>query len=183
MAGQDTLGSLHAGQVVRGGLPADQDDLAAILDSLDGVGGGEDNLAHGSAGGSVHALGNDVILGVLVELRVQELVELLGSDTLDSGLLVDAAFVVHLHGDTQGGKGGALADAGLEHPELALLDGELKVHHVRVVILEDLEDAVEVLASLLQALDLGDWGRSAMGWVLRMPATTSSPWALTRKSP
>ena len=37
----------------------------------------------------------------------------------------------------QRGGGGALAHAGLEHPQLALLDGELDVAHVAVVVLED----------------------------------------------
>ena len=85
---------------------------------------------------------------------MQELVELRGIDTGHGLLAGDQALLDHFDGDTQGGGGGALAHAGLEHPELALLDGELDIAHIAV-----------------------------MGSVLRMPATTSSPWALTKKSP
>ena len=51
----------------------------------------------------------------------------------------------HVDGHAQRGGAGALADAGLQHPELALLDRELGVAHVAVVRLEPGED-VEQLA-------------------------------------
>src|SRR6185437_6117196 len=55
-------------------------------------------------------------------------------------------------GHLQGGPPGALADPGLEHPELALLDGELGVAHVAVVALQAVEDVEEL------AVDLGEGG-------------------------
>jgi hypothetical protein len=75
-------------------------------------------------------------------------------------------------------RAGALAHPGLQHPELALLDGELGVAHVAVVALEAGEDGQQLLWTLGNC-----FLSSEMGSVLRMPATTSSPWALTRKSP
>ena len=42
----------------------------------------------------------------------------------------------HLHGDPAGRLGGALPDAGLEHPEPPVLDGELDVADVTEVPLE-----------------------------------------------
>ena len=89
---------------------------------------------------------------------MQELVELLRSDAHDGGLAGDATLLVHLDGDLERGERCALADAGLEHPELALLDGEFEVHHVGVVVLEDLEDVIELLASLLETRGLGKVG-------------------------
>ena len=160
------------------GLPAHEHALAAGLCGGHGVGGGEHGLAHGSARGGVQAAGEHVVLGVLVELRVQQLVELLGVDAHDGLLLGDEALLLHLDGDVQRGGGGALAHAGLQHVQLALLDGELDVAHVAEVVLEDDEDLLELLAGLFKAVDV--LAASAMGLVLRMPATTSSPWAFTR---
>mgnify|MGYP007134719404 CR=1 FL=1 len=70
-----------------------------------------------------------------------------------------------------------LAHAGLKHPQFALLDGELDVAHVAIVVLENGEHAFELLAGFLQAVDMLQLGDRL---VLRMPATTSSPWAFTR---
>ena len=58
----------------------------------------------------------------------------------------------HLDRHAQRGGAGALAHAGLEHPELALLDGELGVAHVAVVLLELGEDAQQLLVHLREVL-------------------------------
>ena len=159
VAGQDALGGDHALEVVRRGLPAHEDAGLVLVGAVDGLLGGEDDLAHGGARGGVHALGEDLEVGLGVELRVQELVELLGGHAHDGLLAGDGALGLELHGDGERGHGGALAHAGLEHPELALLDGELDVHHVVVVLLELDEDLVELLSGLLEArdrLEVGD---------------------------
>ena len=80
MGGEDALGGDHAGQVVGVGLPAHEHALAAGLGGGHGVGGGEDGLAHRGARARVQAAGHHVVGGVLVELRVQQLVELVGGD-------------------------------------------------------------------------------------------------------
>ena len=64
-----------------------------------------------------------------------------GSMRRDRLLLRDQALVHELDRDAQRRLGGALAGAGLQHPELAALDGELDVLHVAVVLLEDAVDA------------------------------------------
>ena len=51
---------------------------------------------------------------------------------------VDQALVDELRGDPERGTRGALADAGLQHPQLAALDGELDVAQVAVVVLQRL---------------------------------------------
>ena len=180
VAGQDALGGDHALQVVGVGLPTDQDNLMTLVCARDGVIAREHDLAHGGAGAGVEATSQSLVLLGGIELRVQELVELRGIDTAHGLLAGDEALLNHLDGNAQGGGGGTLAHTGLEHPELALLDGELDIAHIAVVVLERQEHALEFLAS---GLKTGVALRSAMGSVLRMPATTSSPWALTRKSP
>ena len=86
------------------------------------------------------------------ELGVQDGVEVVLGDARDRLGLGDAevARADHVHRHLQGGRAGALADAGLEHPELALLDGELGVAHVLVVPLEPVEDLQQV------GVDLGE---------------------------
>ena len=86
--------------------------------------------------------------------------------------------------------GGALAGARLQHPQLAALDGELEVLHVAVVLFEPVADADECGERLRHQL-LSDGlsepasmrAASVMFCGVRMPATTSSPCALTRNSP
>ena len=92
---------------------------------------------------------------VWTKLRVQQGVQLLGLDAQHSGLLVDDALVHQIAGDLQGGLGGALAVAGLQHEQVAVLDGELHVLHVAVIRLEtagDLDKLVVDLGHLLMQL-------------------------------
>ena len=159
VAGQDALGGNHTFQVVGVGLPANQNDLVALGGTCDGVITREHDLAHGGTRAGVKAAGQGLVLLGGVELRVQELVELCGVDAAHGLLAGDEALLDHLDGDAQGGGGGALAHAGLEHPELALLDGELDIAHIAIVILERQEHALELLACGLEArsvLEVGD---------------------------
>ena len=148
--GEDALGADHAGDVFGGGLGAAEDDLLAELALGLGVLGGEDDGAGGDARGGGQAGGDDLglLLGQGVKDGVEELVELLGLHAQHGGLLVDEAFLHKVGGDAHGGGGGALAVAGLEHVELAILDGELHVLHVLVVLLELHANGVELLEHL-----------------------------------
>ena len=159
MARQDTLGGDHALQVVGVGLPADQNDLMALGRTRDGVIAREHNLAHGGTGAGVKAACERLVPLGGVELRVQELVELRGVDAVHGLLTGDEAFLDHLDSDAQGGGCGTLAHAGLEHPELTLLDGELDIAHIAVMILERQEHTLELLTCGLEArggLEVGD---------------------------
>ena len=78
---------------------------------------------------------------------MEDFVELLGSDAQDGGLLVDQLLVEHIHGHVERSDTGALADTALQHPELAVLDGELDVLHVGEVVLQVLLDLVEFLVN------------------------------------
>ena len=148
--------------------------------SIGGVVGGEAGGPDGRARRGAETL-REHGGGVVGELRVEHLPRCARRVTRCSGLVVaelDDRVGDHVDCHAERGPAGALADPGLQHPELALLDRELRVAHVAVVLLEAGEDVEE----------LGVDGRelvssAASGSVLRMPATTSSPWALTRKSP
>ena len=53
-------------------------------------------------------------------------------------------FARKLDRDPQRGLGGALAGARLQHPELALLDGEFEILHVAVMLFERAVDALQL---------------------------------------
>ena len=136
--GQDALCNSHALDVLRRGLETDENDLLAVFMPGLRVLSGEHDLAAGSAGGGSQALADDLGLlhGLGIELRVQQSVELLRLHAQHSLFLVDHALVHEVDGDLQSSGGGALAVTGLQHVELAVLDGELHVLHVLVVLLE-----------------------------------------------
>lgn len=180
MARQDTLGSDHALQVVGVGLPANQNDLVALVGARDGVITREHDLAHGGTGAGVKTGSERLVLLGGVELRVQELVELRGIDAAHGLPAGDEALLDHFDSNAQGGSGGALAHAGLEHPELALLDGKLDIAHIAVMILERQEHALELLACGLEArggLEVGD------GLGVADAGDDVLAWAFTKKSP
>ena len=87
-----------------------------------------------------------------VELVAQELVDVGGLDPPERLLLADDALGDHVDGDLHGRRRGPLGRAGLEHVQLAALDGELEVLDVAVVLLELLADPQEL------AVDLGHVG-------------------------
>ena len=142
-AGQDALGSQHTVHVIRLGERAHHDHILLVFlgHALSGV-GVEVDLANRRARGGIHALGVQAafflgcFLGFQVELRVQQGIDLLGGDAHDGFFLGDQAFVGHIHGDLDRGLGGALAVAGLQHPQLAALDGELHILHIVVVLFQ-----------------------------------------------
>ena len=149
----------HTLQVIGVGLPADQNDLMALGRTRNGVIAREHDLAHGGTGTGVKAACERLVLLGGIELRVQELVELRGIDAAHGLLTGNEAFLDHLNSNAQSGGCGTLAHAGLEHPELTLLDGELDVAHVAVVILERQEDTFKLLTCGLEArsgLEVGD---------------------------
>ncbi|GAA3235204.1 hypothetical protein GCM10020256_52900 [Streptomyces thermocoprophilus] len=155
--GEDALGRDHAVEVVGVGLAADEDDLLTGAGPLDGGVRVEDGLADGGARRGGDASGDLLDLGVLVEAGEHQLGELGAGDPLEGLGLVDQALVDELGRDPEGGGRGALADAGLEHPQLAALDGELDVAEILVVVLQGLHDRHQFVVRLLvDLLQLGE---------------------------
>ena len=81
----------------------------------------------------------------VVEARQEQLHDLLGSTRAQRLFLGDHLLADHLDGGPDGGGGGALGRARLEHVEPALLDGELEVLHVAVVALQPRRDLLELV--------------------------------------
>ncbi len=79
---------------------------------------------------------------------MQQLIQRSRIDPHHRVLLRDQAFIGELDRDAQRRFRGALAAAGLQHPQLALLDRELHVLHVAVVLLEQRVDARQFLERL-----------------------------------
>ena len=104
---------------------------------------GEVGVEHDRPGGGarrrVEARRDHVDVGVRVDHRVEQLVELARVDARDGLLARDEILAGHLDGDAQRRLRRALAGAGLEEEERAVLDGELDVLHLAVVLLEPLE--------------------------------------------
>ena len=152
------------------GLVTDQDDLFASLVGIDGIIGGEVDAAHSGARRCRKALGQHLALAG--ELGVQHLVEVFGGDAHERLVLGDlptrralARALGHLDCHAQRSSAGALTHAGLQHPELALIDGELGVAHVLVVPLEPVEDGEqffvndrEVLGHRIEVFGVADTG-------------------------
>ena len=67
---------------------------------------------------------------------MQKLVQLRRVDAFYGLFPVDQALGNHVDGDLQRRLGGSLAGPGLQHPQLAALDGELHVLHVGVMLLK-----------------------------------------------
>src|ERR1019366_1131231 len=155
---EDALGHFHAMNIVGYGFLADQYD-GGNLGGNDRVVGREYHRADRSAGGGGQTLGQkrEFLLALGVEHRVEKLVELLGIDAQDGFLLADQALVDHLDGDAYSRVTGALAVAGLQHVERAVLNGELEVLYVAIVIFQRGGDVLElVVDSGVPGFELAD---------------------------
>jgi len=162
VGGQHTLGHQHAMDVVRSGLVANQDDSLALLALLGRGIGIEDEPTDGGTRRGGQALG-DRLGGVRrIDRRVQQLIELSGLDAPQRLGLVDDALVHQVGGDLQRSGSGALAVAGLQHVQLAVLDGELEILHVLVMAFKPSHGVEQLVVGLGQHLfHLGKMPRGA----------------------
>ena len=168
-AGEDAGRGHHAVQVVGVGLAAHEDDGGALRGDPHGGVRVEDGHADGRAGGGAHPLGEQRAGALGVEVREHQLGELVTGDPHQGLLLGDDALVDEVDRDAEGGLGGALPDPGLQHPQLALLDGELDVAHVAVVALEAGHDVEQLVVALrVDALEVGE-GAGCCGCRRRRP--------------
>ncbi len=135
---KDALCHGHTTEVFRRCFDTDKDNFLFLFSPCLCIIGKENNLAAGCARRCGETLGNDegALEGGFVEYRVEQLVEFLRLHAKESGLFVDFACTEQIHGDFHHGSAGALAVTCLEHPEFAVLDGELHVLHVLIVVFE-----------------------------------------------
>ncbi len=148
--GQDTLSHAHAAQVLGRGLDAHHDYFLLALGPLLGIVGKEHDLAGSGTRAGRKTLGHDVSLldGGLVKHGVQQLIEFARLHALDHGLLVNHTLAQQVHGNLDHSGTSALAIAGLEQPQLAVLDGELQVLHIVIVVLQFLLDLNQLSGAL-----------------------------------
>ena len=137
--GQDAVGGTHALHILRIGLLTHKDVGDFLLVIFHGLFAGEGDSADSTAGACGQTFGQnlELLLFGLVQDRMQELVQLGRGDAQHGGLLVNQTLLHHVHSHGQGGDTGALADAALQHEQLALLDGELDIEHVVIVLFKD----------------------------------------------
>ena len=150
-AGKDAAGGQHAMDVIGLGFGPHQDDVALFgLGPALGRIGVKGNLADGRAGRYVQAVGQQVAAGDgrlllgRVELRMQEEIDVLRLYPQDGLGAADELLVGQVHGDAHGGLRGAFGVTGLEHPQLAALDGEFHVLDFAVVLLQLAADALKL---------------------------------------
>ena len=149
--GENAGCDFHAGDVFRSGFAADEDDgvVGAVLVMLHGIFRGEDDLSDSRAGRCRQAGGEHFnLLALFHEPRNQEVVKLVRLYAEDCFFLRDEAFAHHVDGDANSGEAGALAVAGLQHVELAILDGELEVLHIAIVLFHLPGDGLELVVDL-----------------------------------
>ena len=132
-------------------LGAHEDDVLPGLALFLRPVGVQDDLPGGGAGRGVEPLRGRFVVGLRVDHRVEELVELARVDARDGLLLGDQAVSDHLHDDAQRGDGRALAGPRLEEVQGALLDRELDVLHLPVVLLEPRHRVGELAEGLREA--------------------------------
>ena len=161
---QHALRHVHAVDVVRHRLLADQQHVAALPGPADRLVGGEDHLAAGRPGRRRQTAGHRRQRGpgLRVEDRGQQLGQRVRIDHAHRVLRFDHLLGDEVGGDDHRGAPGALSVARLQHVQLLVLDGELEVLHVPVVLLQALGDSTKLLVGARHhLLELADRLRRA----------------------
>jgi hypothetical protein len=150
--GQDSLGDLHSIDVFGRGLDAYQHHVPALAGGRDGLVGRKDDFAEDRARRGRQAAREHFLVRRGIEPRMEQLIKLLGFDAHQRGTPVDQPLAGHVHRDSHGGLGGALAGAGLKHEQAASLDGELEVLHVAEMFFEAPGDIEQVAIGAREVL-------------------------------
>ena len=79
---------------------------------------------------------------------MQQLIQLVRSDTLDCSFFVDQPLGDHINGGLDCCRRGALAVARLQHIEHARFNGELDVLHILVMLFQDVADLGQLAVAL-----------------------------------
>src|SRR5579871_3386285 len=141
--------NFHAMNVFWCGFSPNQNDGVlgrAVPRLLDGFVGSENNLTHSGAGRCGKSSREYFYFrSLFIEPRNQKVIKLVWFDTEDRLFFGDKSFVYHLNRYAHGSASSALAIAGLQHVELAFLNGELEILHVAVVLFETGGDVTQLL--------------------------------------
>ena len=137
--GDDALRDRHAVKVIGRRLDADEYDALAARGPCDGIVGVEHGAADRGTRRRIQAFCEPHCAApraVAVEAIAQQLLDLRRLDARDGFFLRDQPFLDHVDGDLDGGRGGALRGARLQHVQAAALDRELEILNVAIVLLE-----------------------------------------------
>ena len=134
--GQDPVRGDHALEVIGVGLLADQHHLLAAFGPLPCGRRIEHRTADRRARRGRHPFGQQLAGRRPVELREHQHRQLRTGDPRQRLVHGDQILVDQLPGDPESRRGRALPDPGLQHPQLAALDGELDVAQVPVMRLQ-----------------------------------------------
>ncbi len=148
--GQDSFRRVHAVDVLRRGFHPHQDNFSRVGFELRGFIGRENDFATRRTGRRRQARGDNPSMRARVDGRVQQLIEGERINAQHRIALGDQPFIGKLDRDAQCSLRSTFSRTRLQHPELALLDGELEVLHVAVVALESVVDALELGVGLGQ---------------------------------
>ena len=129
---------VHPVDIVRAGLLTDQHDALTTRLHLDRPVRRQRDLPGRRARSGRQALAQGDVLGLCRTIKdwIQVLRELLRSHAEDRFAFADQAFLDHIHRDAHGRDAGTFPHPGLEHVELAFLNGKLQVQHVAVMTFE-----------------------------------------------
>ncbi|CAB4822075.1 unannotated protein [freshwater metagenome] len=154
---QDAFRHHHAVNVFGARFATNQNHFFATVRCISCFIGGEVHLADSCAWRGSETFGNH-FLGARLELRVKNLIEVLGSNASNGFCFADLPRILlafgtdsslgHVNSHTQCCGASALANASLQHPQLALVNGELGVTHVFVVSFKTHKDRHQFVVNL-----------------------------------
>ena len=144
---QDTLGSLHALDILRRSLQTNQDYLLASCRPCLCILCRKYDLTAGSSRRCSQSLGHRLCLlqCVLVKLRVKQCIQVSRIDHGNSLLLIDHTLIYQITGDLKSSLGSSLTITGLQHIKLSVLNGKLHILHISVVILQFIADTYKLI--------------------------------------
>src|SRR6185312_16343068 len=150
--GENASRDFHAVNVFWRGFSANENHrvfLRAVSGFFDSFVSGENDLSNGRARRGGQTGGEHFDFGFLfIEAWNQEVVKLIGLDAEDHLFLGDQALFHHLNADADCSAASTLAVAGLQHVQLAVLDGELEILHVAVVLFQARSDVAELVVHM-----------------------------------
>ncbi|MBS1271862.1 MAG: hypothetical protein MAGBODY4_00994 [Candidatus Marinimicrobia bacterium] len=185
---QNTFGRIHTPDIFRAGFEADQNYLLAALLPFDRIRCVEDYAPTCSSGtgrqsfGQFLAIIQRLLLFIRIEDGTQQLIQIFRVLHAEQrGFLIDQSLFHHFGGHADCGDGRPLAVPRLEHPEFAVLDGELEILHIFVVCFQFVLDLNQFFVLLRHLGFQGCW--SVFGFIdlvnrMRRPNTGNDIFAL-----
>ena len=161
--GKNTFSGLHTGDIFRGGLKTNEDNLLALSCPCNCIISSEYDLTASCSRGSAKALSDrgSCLKSCSIELRMKKGVKVTRIDHSNCFFLGLVSFINKVASDLQSCLSSSLTVTALKHVELLVLNSELHILHVMVVILKSLTNLQEFSVSFREfLLHLSDGHRS-----------------------